>query len=145
MSFMIRISIQALPLVAFIPWLWGAVALVVGTSVYSRRKLATGPTTVNDVPRIRWLLELAGLLVAPLAMLALGRYVWPEANARSPYETQALYVLHGLCVSHVATAVFLTWRHRLRLIPTIGATLLSIWWAFGAWFTAGMAITNNWL
>jgi len=145
MSFMIRISIQILPLVVFLPWFWGALALVIGVGLYARRRGATGPTSATGVTRTRWLLELAGLVVAPLAMLALGLYIWPAAAARSPYETQALYALDGLCVIHVALAAFLTWRHKQRLIPTVGVTLLSTWWAFGALVTASMAVTKTWL
>jgi cytochrome bd-type quinol oxidase subunit 2 len=142
MPFLLRISVQVLPLALLVPQLWFALAVIAGTALLARRRNS------GDTPpsRPRWALEMSALLIIPVVMLAWGLYFWPSPRDEAGnHESLALVVLDGLAIAQAALAVWLTWRHRRRLWETVAASGLAAWWATAALFTATMAITNTWL
>ena len=142
MLFLLRVSVQVLPLALLVPQLWIALALTAGTALLARRR-DSGDAQPD---RARWALEMGALLVIPVVMLIWALYFWPsphdEAGSR---ESLALVVLDGLAIAQAVLAVSLTWRHRRRLWETVAASCLAAWWTTAALFTATMAVTNTWL
>ena len=145
MLFLLRVSLQILPLAVLLPQLWLALAVVVGTALVARRRNTTSDNRVSTVGR--WALEMTTALVIPLLMLAWGLYAWPSAlQGRPSHESLALTPIYILGVAHLGLLVWLTWRHRRgRLWETVAASCFAAWWTAGALFTSTMAVTNTWL
>ena len=144
MPFMLRISVQILPLAALMPQLWGALALLAISAVIASRRRARADIAPWRAAPFRWTLEMGLLLIVPLLILGWGVYFWP-ASGRSPQEAWALRGLALFGVVQVVVALWLMWRHRARLWSTVAVAALTLWWCAGAFFTASMAITNTWL
>lgn len=149
MLFMLRVSLEVLPLVAVapVPIFWGAMILLSASALYVRHQARGGVSDESEPAALgRWLVELALLAVPPLSMLMVGLYFRQQHSpSRSPNDTMAMSVLYSFAAIHVVLALWLIWRHRQRLWSTFGVSAASIWWALGALFTASMAATNTWL
>jgi hypothetical protein len=146
MPFMLRISIEALPLTVLLPAFWVALVILIAAAAiaWRRRGKEQGQPLLISAPR--WRLELGALLPLPLTMLWLGLYFWPPSTvAHFPYEARILGVVDVLGAVQLALAGWLVWRHRRRLLPTTVTAALAIWWTAGAFLTASMAITGTWL
>jgi hypothetical protein len=147
--FLLRISIQALPLVAIapVPILWASMLLLSVPVIYVRYQVSRDIADESEpVALWRWLVELSLLAIPPLSMLTVGLYFWKQHSvSRSPDETLAMSLLYSLAASHIILALWLIWRHRQRLWSTFGVSAVSSWWALGALFTGSMAATNTWL
>jgi cytochrome bd-type quinol oxidase subunit 2 len=142
MLFLLRVSIQVLPLALLVPQLWVALAVMAGTALFARRRVS-GDAALN---RARWALEISALLIIPVVMLAWALYSWSSPpDERGSHESWALAVLDGLAIAQAVLGVSLTWRHRHRLWETVAASCLAAWWTTAALFTATMAVTNTWL
>jgi hypothetical protein len=142
MLFLLRVSVQVLPLALLVPQLWFALAVFAGTALFARRR-DSGDAALN---RARWALEMSTLLIIPVVMLAWGLYFWPSPHDEAgSHESWALAVLDGLAIAQAVLGVSLTWRHRRRLWETFAASCLAAWWTTAALFTATMAVTNTWL
>jgi hypothetical protein len=149
MLFLLRISIEVLPLVAIapVPILWASMLLLSVPVMYVRHQASRGIGDESEpVARWRWLVELGLLAIPPLSMLMVGLYFWKQQSvSRSPNETLAMSLLYSLVAIHIILALGLIWRHRQRLWPTFGVSAVSSWWALGALFTGSMAATDTWL
>ena len=145
MLFLLRVSLQILPLAVLLPQLWFALAAVVGTALVARRRNLTSHKRVST--KGRWAFEMTTVLVIPLLMLGWGLYAWPSAlHGRPSHETLALTPIYILGVAQLGLLVWLTWRHRTgRLWATVAAACFAAWWTAGALFTSTMAVTNTWL
>jgi membrane protein YdbS with pleckstrin-like domain len=141
MLFLLRISVEVLPLALPVPQLWFALAVIGGTALFARRRDA-GDAALN---RVRWALEISALLIIPVVMLAWAFYFWPSPpDEAGSHESLALVVLDGLAIAQAVLAVSLTWRHRRRLWQTVVASYLAAWWTTAALLTGTMAVTNTW-
>jgi hypothetical protein len=142
MLFLLRVSIQVLPLALVVPQLWFALAVIAGTALFARRR-----DSDDAAPnRAHWALEISTLLIIPIVMLAWAFYFWPSpSDEAGSHQSWALAVLDALAIAEVALGVSLTWRHRRRLWQTVVASCLAAWWTTAALFTGTMAVTNTWL
>jgi hypothetical protein len=142
MLFLLRVSVEVLPLALLVPQLWFALAVMAGTGMFARRR-DSGDAALN---RAHWALEMSALLIIPVVMLAWAFYFWPSPpDEAGSHESWALAVLDGLAIAEVVLGVSLTWRHRRRLWQTVVASCLAAWWTTAALFTGTMAVTNTWL
>jgi hypothetical protein len=142
MLFLLRVSVQVLPLALLVPQLWFALAVIAGTGLFARRRVS-GDAALH---RAHWALEISALLVIPLVMLAWAFYFWPSpSDEAGAHASWALVVLDALAIAEVVLGVSLTWRHRRRLGQTVVASCLAAWWTTAALFTGTMAVTNMWL
>jgi hypothetical protein len=141
MLFMLRMSLEILPLTVFLPELWIALVGLLALALLTRRRAPVATPLRSHGP-----LSLFVLLPVPLIMLAWGLYFWPTPPAaRSDHETMALVVLNAFALIEFALAVWLVWR-RHRALPLMTAiACLALFWTAGARFVSSMAITNTWL
>jgi hypothetical protein len=122
---MLRMSVQSLPLTPLFWQLWLALATVGFVAWKARRSARPGA----NITRLRWILELAALLVVPLSLLAIGLGFWeslPPARERlevAVWIVAALELLIGLA---------LVWRHRGRAPSTVVAVCAALVWTTGA-------------
>lgn len=144
MLFMLRISIETMAFAVLIPSLWVAIAVLGLDVVLSYRKRKTSLGVPDDQRWMKCAIELVSLTFAPLLILALGLYLWPESG-RPAHETLGLTTIDALGVLEVALAGWLVWRHRRRLGFSAPVAIVAVWWTGGTIFTSSMAITNTWL
>ena len=144
MLFMLRISIEILPLAALLPVLWGALGVLIIASVLAYRRRTTSIGVPRDGRGAKWLSELLSLAFVPLAILAWGLLLWPQ-DGRSHHERVGLIGIDVFGAVELVLAVWLVWRHRRRLWQTVPVAVIALWWCAGAIFTASMAVTDSWL
>jgi hypothetical protein len=140
MLFMIRMSVEILPLTIGWPVLWGVFALVLVAGLVAQRYLQSAAV----LSPTRWTCEMAALAIGPACMLIWGRYFWLPNGGYSSYAASVMLVLDCMALASVAVAVALVWRHRMRPKLTLGVATLSLWWASGTLSVATMCIWNSW-
>lgn len=147
MLFLLRSSLDNLPVAAVATPLWMALVVLAATGFAAFRRNVTARTSLHGVGR--WSAEVGMLIAMPVAMLVIGRYIGAHNqyldSSLAPYQGIALNTVDVLGIVEVAIAGILVWRHRSRLVSTLLVSGLSLCWTAGALFTAGMAITHRWL
>lgn len=143
MFFMLRSSAEMMALAFLAPAFWvGIAGLGIGT--YAARRRARGLVSARAAgPALRSTAEVAWLVAVPVLMLAWGLYFWPD-HGRGRHEAFALRALDVMALAQLAGCLWLIWGRGGRARPVAGAAL-AMWWAVGAYLTAGMAVTNTWL
>lgn len=141
MGFMLRSSIDIMPLSLYSPALWVALAALVVAVVVTKRVTSAPAMKIS-----RRTTEILGLVIAPVAMLLIGIEYWPQAaNERSQQEAFADAILYVIGAAQLALALWLVWRHRRNVALTGLSSALALWWTTSAWAIASMAISNIWL
>ena len=142
MLFMIRVSLQLMPLILLDYRLWiGLVILGLAAWLGSRRGEAS-TTSGPDRSRLLTAIEILLMIALPLSILGWGLYFWDSAHGS--HEGFAQTGLNLMAVVQACGCTFVAWHRRGRLAWVFGATM-ALWWTASALGTGAMAITNKWL
>jgi hypothetical protein len=138
--FMLRVSLEILPLVVRIPFFWITVGSILVAAVVGFWRRASAPT--------RRAFELVFLFVAPVAVLLWGLAFWGACPGCGDTWSKWAWPFLGPSVGfygQIVLAIILVWRHRRRIFVAAPLALVSTFWMHGASFVTSMAVTNCWL
>jgi hypothetical protein len=138
-------SLAAMLLAALAPEGWAAMAVVIAAAVAAQRRADRDPVDEPELPRSRWLVEQALLLVVPVAILAASSLMNDSETAGRRDMNTVFYAVAGVVAVQLALGCWLIWRHRQRWLATVLITGALCWWTLGTAVIANMALTDNWL